>query len=414
MVGWEEIKLKDITEIINRGITPKYVNENGYVIINQKCIRDNVLSYAEARLTDKNKKLSEAKKVKVGDVLVNSTGTGTLGRTAYVKEISSITTVDSHVTIVRGNTLVDKRFLAFNLGFQEPKIELYGKGATNQIELNRTDLGLLKVQIPSIPTQSKIAKILSAYDDLIENNKRRIKLLEEMAQMTYEEWFVRMKFPGHEKTSLNIETGLPKGWRKVQLGEEIKVARGSSPRPIADQIYFEGGTIPWLKIADATASHIYIYRTKEYVNDFGASFSRKLPPGSLIVAASGTLGFPMFLGVEACIHDGWIYFEGIKESMKEYFYFSFIYLKKYFESISYGAAIQNINTGIVKGSPLTLPSTEVLNLFHQYAKLIFDNIKNLQLQNIHLKEARDILLPRLMTGMIDVEKIDQKIIKAYK
>jgi type I restriction enzyme S subunit len=264
--------------------------------------------------------------------------------------------------------------------------------------------------LPPKETQRKIATILSAYDDLIENNLRRIKLLEEKAQLTYEEWFVRMKFPGHEDTPVDAETGLPVGWERKRIGDVIEVGRGSSPRPISDQKYFIDGDIPWLKIADATASNIFIYKTKQYVNEHGASFSRKLPTGSIVVAASGTLGFPMILGVEACIHDGWLYFKGIEENLKEYFYFSFIGLRKYFESISYGAAIQNINTGIVKQSPFIVPDKKTSYEFKKITASIFENINNLQNQNQLLKEARDILLPRLMTGVIDPDKISGQVV----
>jgi type I restriction enzyme S subunit len=254
--------------------------------------------------------------------------------------------------------------------------------------------------------QQKIASILNSYDDLIENNLKRINLLEEMAQITYEEWFVRMKFPGHESAVFDEETGLPEGWEKIKIGDEIFVGRGSSPRPISDQVYFDKGDIPWLKIADATASHIYVHKTKLYVNEYGASYSRKRPAGSIVVAASGTLGFPMFLATEACVHDGWLYFDKIPENMTEYFYFTFFYLKEYFERVAYGAAIQNINTGIVKGAPLIMPNNELLQLFSEKSGKIMDTILNLQKQNILLKEARDILLPRLMTGMIDLEQVE--------
>ena len=157
-----------------------------------------------------------------------------------------------------------------------------------------------------------------------------------------------------------------------------------------------------MKIADATASKIYIYKTKEYVNDYGASFSRKLPIGSLILAASGTLGFPMFLGVEACIHDGWIYFKGVEDDLKEYFYFSFIGLKQYFDGIAYGAAIQNINTTILRESPLIVPDIDTLKNFKSIASGALDTIVNLQQQNQRLREARDLLLPRLMMGIVEV------------
>lgn len=297
----------------------------------------------------------------------------------------------------------DQTFMSYCLGLMD--LNQYSGGSAQPL-LTHGWLKPLKIKLPPLPTQSKIASILSAYDDLIENNLKRIKLLEEKAQLTYEEWFVRMKFPGHETTPIDEETGLPEGWKKTTIGEVIEVGRGSSPRPIADQKYFDGGDIPWLKIADATASNIFIYETKQYVNELGASYSRKLPIGSIVVAASGTLGFPMILGVEACIHDGWLYFRGIKDELKEYFYYSFICLRKYFESISYGAAIQNINTGIVRQSPFIVPDENTSIAFKGFASRVFKNIDNLQKQNQLLKEARDILLPRLMTGMIDVEKLD--------
>ena len=85
--GWKEYKLRDLADAINRGITPKYVDANGYFVINQKCIRNNFLSFSEARLTSKAKIITVYKKVNIGDVLVNSTGTGTLGRTAFVKKL---------------------------------------------------------------------------------------------------------------------------------------------------------------------------------------------------------------------------------------------------------------------------------------------------------------------------------------
>ena len=306
------------------------------------------------------------------------------------------------------NELIDSDYIYYYFK-QDYVIENVRNLATGaaQPDLNHSAFKSIDISFPeSKETQRKIAKILSNYDDLIENNLKRIKILEEMAQQTYEEWFVRMRFPGYETTKINETTGLPEGWERVKMKDKIEVGRGSSPRPISDEKFFINGKIPWLKIADATSSKIFIYKTKEFVNDYGASFSRKLPKGSIVVAASGTLGFPMFLGVEACIHDGWLYFKGIDDQFKEFFYFTFLNLRKYFESISYGAAIQNINTGIVKESPLIVPDSIVLGKFKKNVGSVFMIINNLQEQNQRLREARDILLPRLMMGLLNVEDID--------
>ena len=258
----------------------------------------------------------------------------------------------------------------------------------------------LKAPIPPESVQNKIAETLSTYDNLIEVNNKRIKLLEQMAENLYKEWFVRFRFPGHETTE--FENGIPKGWKIQKLKDIAEVGRGSSPRPIIDQQYFEGGTIPWIKIADATSSKIYIYSTKEYVNEFGASFSRKLPAGSLILAASGTLGFPMFLAVEGCIHDGWMYFSRFHGVPSIYVYYVLMNLRKTFANASYGAAIQNINTEIVRKSNIIIPDKKTLENFQTKAEDIHRTIITLQKQNNNLIKQRDLLLPRLMSGKLEI------------
>lgn len=146
---------------------------------------------------------------------------------------------------------------------------------------------------------------------------------------------------------------------EVCLGDIVTIGRGSSPRPIKDEKYFKDGFIPWVKIADATASGKYITQTKQFINEYGASFSRNLKKGSLIISASGTLGTPYFLGVDACIHDGWLYFSNYVGVDPEWLYYKLMTLKEYFNGISYGAAIQNINTDIVRETKISLPDLEI-------------------------------------------------------
>lgn len=145
----------------------------------------------------------------------------------------------------------------------------------------------------------------------------------------------------------------------IRIGNIADIGRGSSPRPITDKKYFENGEIPWVKIADATASGKYIYETKEYVNELGASYSRKMKPGTLILSASGvSLGIPHFLGVEGCIHDGWIYMDNIHDIDKQYLYYLLLTMRPYFDNLSYGAAIQNINTPILSKTKIEVPNIQ--------------------------------------------------------
>jgi type I restriction enzyme, S subunit len=264
------------------------------------------------------------------------------------------------------------------------------------------------LQLPPLSTQRKIAAILSAYDDLIENNSRRIAILEEMAQTLYREWFVHFRYPGHEGVPL-VESPLgpvPEGWEVVRLGDVCKIGRGSSPRPIIDQRYFEGGTIPWIKIADATKSGRYLYETKQRVNEYGASFSRLLPRGSLIVAASGTLGYTQLLGVEGCVHDGWLYLEDFIGIDKLYLYELLHNKQQFFQNSAYGAAIQNINTTILREMEIVLPPSDIQQQFEHFISSVDLSIDNIGRKNANLRQTRDLLLPRLISGEVEVAGVE--------
>ena len=198
----------------------------------------------------------------------------------------------------------------------------------------------------------------------------------------------------------------------IRIGNVADIGRGSSPRPITDKKFFENGEIPWIKIADATASGKYIYITKEYVNDVGASYSRKMKPGTLILSASGvSLGIPHFLGVEGCIHDGWIYMDNIHDIDKQYLYYLLLTMRPYFDNLSYGAAIQNINTTILSKTKIEVPgiqSQEKIGLILSvYDNLLENNNKRIKLlEKMAENLYKEWFVRFRFSGYKDVEFID--------
>lgn len=195
---------------------------------------------------------------------------------------------------------------------------------------------------------------------------------------------------------------------KIEIGKVCDVGRGSSPRPIDNSAYFIGGEIPWIKIADATASGKYIYQTKEVVNEFGASFSRRLQPGALIIATSGvSLGQIKFLGVEGCIHDGWLYVNNFRGVDKEFLYYHLLTMQEEFLGRAYGAAIQNINTTILRESKINLPplptQRKIASILSAYDDLIENNLKR-----IKLLEEKAFLRYK---GIVREEKMDEFLIE---
>jgi len=146
----EEKKLSQLTSFLKRGISPKYVSDEGLIVLNQKCIRNHLVSLEESRLTDPEKRISEERLLQKFDTLVNSTGTGTLGRIAMNIHEDFPLTVDSHITIVRANSDITPIYLCMTLFEKEKVIEMMGEGSTNQVELSPRKLGD-EIKIPIVP-----------------------------------------------------------------------------------------------------------------------------------------------------------------------------------------------------------------------------------------------------------------------
>jgi type I restriction enzyme S subunit len=411
MNDWKQESLRDICTLINRGVSPKYV-ESGTVILNQKCIRDNRINYSECKYTSSEKKVSIEKYLQELDILVNSTGTGTLGRTAQIKSLNKDTLVDTHITIVRANNkMVDPVFVAYQISLKEPEIISLGKGATNQQELGRDELGSIIVNLPPLPTQKRIAAILSAYDDLIENNLKRIKLLEEIAQRTYEEWFVKFRVNG-EQLPMDEETGLPVGWMNMELGSLlVKLESGGRPKGGIDKELKVG--IPSIGAENVLGLGQYKYGNEKIVPN---SFFEKMRKGivedkDILVYKDGAYigktsmfqdGFPH----EKCAVNEHVFLINTGKSELQNYLFFTLNRREYFmkmQSLNSNSAQPGINQEKLKSLEIMVPTLSIINDFHLVANPLIQQIFILAKMNEKLNLSRDILLPRLMSGTINVE-----------
>lgn len=279
----------------------------------------------------------------------------------------------------------------------------YLVGMNNGGAVPLLNLGIIRrvpVPHPKLEIQKRIANILSAYDDLIENNRRRIQLLEQAARLLYKEWFVHLRFPGHEH--VKIKDGIPDGWEKVSISSLCIVGRGGSPRPIKN---FFGGTVPWFKIGDATASKSpFVFSTAEKIVEDGVKKSVLLQPIELILSNSATCGIPYFTGITGCIHDGWLYFKELKRISKWLLYCClFEKQREILAGIGDGATQKNLNTDYIGRQILLLPKDKgLLSTFDDITEPIFSQIFTLSEANNKLANARDLLLPRLMNGEVAV------------
>jgi len=165
--GWRASTLGESCSYLSRGISPKYTEDSGVLVINQKCIRDFFIDTTKARRHDTSQRKVDGRELKIGDVLVNSTGVGTLGRVAQVLELPEPAIVDSHVTVVRAGQSISWQFLGLALMAMQTEIEAMGEGSTGQTELSRSKLAGLKIIVPSLP-------VLEVFNDMVSPLRFRI------------------------------------------------------------------------------------------------------------------------------------------------------------------------------------------------------------------------------------------------
>ncbi len=286
---------------------------------------------------------------------------------------------------------VDPRFLVYLLLGEEVQGVIHGmtNGATVP-HLNMKDVRALPLPIlPELLTQQKIAAILSAYDDLIENNLRRIKILEEMAQSLYREWFVKFRFPGHEQARFvdSLLGRVPEGWEVRKITELLKkVKRGLK---IQKKDYAEKGFIP---IVDQGREFL-----GGYTEDIESLNSGELP---LIIFGDHTrilkfIDFPF-----ACGADGTQLLKSNNERMPmALFYYTLL-------SIDLSDFAYARHFKFLKEKPIILPSLEISMSFEDFVLPLREQIRSLMQRNANLRRTREMLLPKLISGEVDVSELD--------
>jgi type I restriction enzyme S subunit len=247
--------------------------------------------------------------------------------------------------------------------------------------------------------QKRIGMFLSRYDSLIENYQKQIKLLEEAAQRLYKEWFIDLHFPGHENTK--IVDGVPEGWEKKKVREIGKVITGKTPSTAKKEYY--GGQIPFITIPDM---HTGIYPTSsQFLSDLGANSQsgKFIPANSLMVSCIGTAGL-VCITKEECQTNQQINSLVLNDnSLLYYMYNTFLSLKEHLYNIgSNGATMTNVNKSKFESIEILIPNNSISNLYNKAVEQSFRGIKTLSSQIRLLTEARDRLLPKLMSGEIKV------------
>ena len=321
----------------------------------------------------------------------------TIGKMCLTRKPS---VTNQQINSIKVNDRFNPHYLLYLFRYYLPYLQLIGGGTGSGTPIiSKGKFSKLKYPVhQDLEIQNKIAEFLSTYDELIENNNKRIKLLKQMAENLYKEWFVRFRFPGYENAE--FENGIPVGWKVKRLGDELTIKRGGSPRPIQDYIIENG--LKWLKISDATKTdNPFIFNIEESIKEEGLKKTVYRKAGSLVLSNSATPGLPRILALDTCIHDGWLYFENQKLS-NEFLFLFFNHIHPQLVNKGNGAVFTNLKTDILKKYSFVRPADDILSQFDAIVQPLFKQIYSITQQNNNLIKQRDLLLPRLMSGKLEV------------
>lgn len=342
-------------------------------------------------LSEKSREKYKKNELVIGDVIIATVGShpnlieSAAGRSCIVNSQVEGFYLNQNAVCVRtkDKKVLSQKYLGYLCkcaDFQH-YIQSRGRGAANQMRIAISSIKEYSFTLPDIQNQHYIADILSTYDDIIENNQKQIKLLEEAARRLYKEWFVDLRFPGHENTE--IVDGVPEGWHRGTVGQIAEFKRGRT----ITKAQVKGGNVPVVAGGLEPAYYHNVANTKA--------------PVITISASGANAGFVRLYGVDVFASDC-SFVDGLgTESL--FFVYEFLKESKVsIDQLQKGSAQPHVYAKDINAMKITIPEKEYLERFDRYAKMYFNKIKTLQGQNERLKTARNLLLPKLMSGEVEV------------
>lgn len=407
-MSWERVELGNISKSIQTGPFGSQLHQYDYsekgtpVVMPKDLVGGKISEQSIARVEKEHVERLRRHIIQKNDILYSRRGD--VGRCAFATENEKgwlCGTGCLRVTI--DETKANAKFIFYQL--QQSSVigwvEKHAVGAT-MLNLNTTILSSVPLVLPPIKVQNTIADILSAYDDLIENNQTQIKLLEEAAQRLYKEWFVDLRFPGYENTK--IVDGVPEGWEKNRADCFFNITIGKTP-PRAEKQWFVKGCegFPWISISDMGNAGVFVFHASEGVTQEAVEKHnmKMVPCGTIFVSFKLTVGRVTIATTDMCTNEAIAHFYIDKDWKRAYTY---CYLNNFeYDTLGNTSSISKaVNSKIIKAMPFVMPSEPIILAFSKLVDPILNEIKNKQAICITLTEARDRLLPQLMSGELEV------------
>jgi len=401
---WKLEKLENICAQITDGKHGDCEDEpnSGFYFLSCKDVVDGKLNYDGARqITEADFRDTHRRtKFAPSDILV--TNSGTIGRMALApdNELTPRTTFQKSVAILKpAPNRVEPKFLYYALQVDIRQLIEFA-GGTAQKNLLLRDLRSFEIPVPPVPVQRRIAGILSAYDELIENNQRRIRILEGMARALYREWFVEFRYPGHAKRprSESALGEVPEGWNAVQFTDIADVLSGGTPKTDVPEYWH--GEIPFFTPRDVPDC-FYVQDTAKHITELGISkcASELYPPDTVFITARGTVGKVALPSVPMAMNQSSYALRGKPGIPQRFLFLTTLQQVDFLKTNTGGATFDTIVVDTFRRMSVVKPDGGVIERFGNAIDPMFAQIDALQRQVANLRKTRDLLIPRLLSGV---------------
>lgn len=446
VIRWREATLGEVCDevdgLIQTGPFGSQLHQSDYsdegipVVMPKDIVEGRISPDTVARVSTEHVKRLSRHKLATGDIVYGRRGD--IGRQALIRSGQAGWLCGTGcLRLSLGDSVIDSLFLHYYLQQNEVVewIANQAVGATMP-NLNTAILRSVPVRFPPLLVQRCIASILSAYDELIENSQRRIKILEAMARALYREWFVDFRFPGHDHpagqpdgTAAGRPAGasardganqhvplvpsslgeIPQGWEVETVEDTFEISGGGTPSRKKEE-YWEGGTIQWYSPSDLTrAGSMFMDDSSDHITELGLgkSSARLFPARSVMLTSRATIGAIAINTQPACTNQGFITCIP-NERVPLYFLFHWVAENvPNFQRLASGATFKEISRSVFKTIHFLQPPMEVTEGFEAIAGPMAEQVLTLQRQIQTLRRTRDLLLPRLLSGRIDVTQFPE-------
>lgn len=441
MNSWK--KVSSFVKFTTKGITPRYVPQSSIIVLNQKCIRGNRIDYSHAQFTDDTREINELKFVRKGDILINSTGIGTAGRSAFVSEVPEgfRLIVDSHILVLRCHSFFEAQCLSYALFSYEEKLMSFMTGSSGQSEFDKVVLLNLKIKLPTdLREQESIGRLMSGIDSKISLNNRINAELEAMAKTIFDYWFVQFDFPiskeqakamgkpklagkpyktsgGKMVWSEELKREVPEGWQVTELRNYLSSNRGVSYS--GKEIAGEG--IPMINLNSFNTNSTYkveglksfsgVYNASKVLKPFDLVMCNTqqtaLDPKKDVIGKSFLVPDIFETDVVSSHHVTTI---SVKMDTLKYYLnslFNTEHFHRYISGYATGTNILGLNFEGVLSYKTTIPINDLLSKYKSILAAI-ERKKSCSIrENQRLTELRDWLLPLLMNGQVRIRETPQ-------